>query len=284
MLCSIPVIGLGGAWGYDIASDSYRYSKRKFKEEMDSAETYRFVRFLPEYAWVGWSNRKLTEPLTVYNKGKSVLTSKGTDIPATVNIVTLGFYADTVNAAEVNKARYSFGRAGDSFFRNEQGDSGLHLAVKNNNIEDVKKLIAMGADLDIKDSGQSPFYKAVMKNRLEIAELLLKNGADINAKDNSGYTALNAAVVYEKVSLVKQLVKWKADVNIKTDSGWAPLHNAVLYNNAEITDLLLKNGADTSSVIEKKYKQYPAGSTALQIADINNNSEIRTLLKKYGAK
>lgn len=35
------------------------------KKELDASRSYRFVRYLPEYMWVGWSNKDISYPLTV---------------------------------------------------------------------------------------------------------------------------------------------------------------------------------------------------------------------------
>jgi len=50
--------------GYSYAADSTAEAVDQFKEDMDTSERYRFVRFLPEYIWVGWSNDDLEYPLT----------------------------------------------------------------------------------------------------------------------------------------------------------------------------------------------------------------------------
>lgn len=106
----IPIVG-GATWGYDIAGDSYRYSVRQSKRDLDVSRTYRFVRFLPEYAWVGWSRNRLKAPVTVFNKGKPVITSKDSDITIKVNIVSIGFYPDTLKTQIPEKARKSMGRS-----------------------------------------------------------------------------------------------------------------------------------------------------------------------------
>ena len=63
------VVGIVGiVWGADFAADSVKGSVQTSREEMDIARTYRFVRFLPEYAWVGWSPSKPAYPLVIRDR------------------------------------------------------------------------------------------------------------------------------------------------------------------------------------------------------------------------
>ena len=57
------------------------------------------------------------------------------------------------------------------------GLSPLHFAVANNDINSVTKLIADGADPNIKDSnGVSPFMLAIFEKKLEIFTIFSKSG------------------------------------------------------------------------------------------------------------
>lgn len=59
-------IALGGiAKGMEIAKSGYRESTQELQERLDPSPTYRFVRFLPEYFWVTWSDAALEPPLEV---------------------------------------------------------------------------------------------------------------------------------------------------------------------------------------------------------------------------
>jgi hypothetical protein len=90
----VPV-GYGVVKGYDVASGSVKASARDMKNTADVSNRYRFVRFLSEYAWIGWSRKKLNYPLKVYKNKKEVLrvelekTQKGR-----VTQVSTGFYPD----------------------------------------------------------------------------------------------------------------------------------------------------------------------------------------------
>ncbi len=105
----IPIVG-GPTWGYDLANKSYKYSVKETKKVMDISRTYRFVRFLPEYAWVSWSAKKLVKPVKIYRKGKPIIDSSDNQIPTVVDIVTIGFSPDTNKSFDIESPRGAFGR------------------------------------------------------------------------------------------------------------------------------------------------------------------------------
>lgn len=66
-IVSLGVTGviLGGILGVNFTKDQYKEAKSVYKEEMNPSDKYRYVRFLPEYSWLGWSDKKITAPLQV---------------------------------------------------------------------------------------------------------------------------------------------------------------------------------------------------------------------------
>ncbi len=88
-------MGYGVVKGYDVASSSIEASARDMKRTADVSNRYRFVRFLPEYAWIGWSGRKLEYPIKVYKNKKDVLTIEiGEKQKGRVTPVSTGYYPD----------------------------------------------------------------------------------------------------------------------------------------------------------------------------------------------
>ena len=74
------------------------------------------------------------------------------------------------------------------------GESSIHDAAYQGNIEAVKQHIAAGTDVDAKtDDGRTPLHFAAFPGQKEIAELLIAKGADVNAKDEDGDTPLDWA-------------------------------------------------------------------------------------------
>jgi ankyrin repeat protein len=62
-------------------------------------------------------------------------------------------------------------------------------AVRRGDVQEVARLLAAGADPNVKDpDGDAPLHIAAEQCRVEVAELLLKHGADPNARDEHGFT------------------------------------------------------------------------------------------------
>lgn len=53
------IILAGAQKGFNVMAETTEDSLQTIKEDLNAAETYRFVRFLPEYLWTGWSNSEI---------------------------------------------------------------------------------------------------------------------------------------------------------------------------------------------------------------------------------
>jgi len=85
----------GPVYGIEKGKKVARGSVRIVQRDLDISGQYRFVRFLPEYAWVGWSRRELKFPLTVSIKKHEVMSlSKDRGTLMGSGILSLGFYPD----------------------------------------------------------------------------------------------------------------------------------------------------------------------------------------------
>lgn len=62
-------------------------------------------------------------------------------------------------------------------------------SIAKGDIQTVKKLIEMGADVNQKSNGMTPAMYAAKFNRVEILKLLVKNGAKLDRKSDIGLTA-----------------------------------------------------------------------------------------------
>jgi hypothetical protein len=80
-------------WGLKFISEGYKASVNEFKQDVDPSVYYRFVRYLPEYLWLGWNDQSITYPLELRTSaGSQVYIQKPSVIGRTS--VTLGFIPD----------------------------------------------------------------------------------------------------------------------------------------------------------------------------------------------
>lgn len=86
-LMGLGIAGYSIEWGSEIVSNGYTNSIQEFKRETDPSYAYRFVRFLPEYQWLGWSEKPLAYPLLLTTGTGMVLVpqpGRGKGIPVSV--------------------------------------------------------------------------------------------------------------------------------------------------------------------------------------------------------
>ena len=120
---------------------------------------------------------------------------------------------------------------------------------KKGGVEEVKKLISAGADVNanLNNSGNTPLFWAVLRGNVAIAELLISAGADVNAKNIDGMSPLSWAVDGDNVAIAELLISAGADVNAKNKSGDSPLSWAVRWGHITMVKLLISAGADVNA-------------------------------------
>uniref|UniRef100_A0A8C0ISV9 Protein phosphatase 1 regulatory subunit 16A n=1 Tax=Chelonoidis abingdonii TaxID=106734 RepID=A0A8C0ISV9_CHEAB len=97
-------------------------------------------------------------------------------------------------------------------------------ATENSMVEDIRKLLQAGADLNTPlDHSATLLHIASANGYLEAAELLLEHKASMSAKDNDGWEPLHAAACWGQIHLVELLVAHGADLNSKSVLDETPL-------------------------------------------------------------
>ena len=165
-----------------------------------------------------------------------------------------------------------------------QGDFGctaLHTAANGGNKDVVEFLISKGATVDARGAyyDLTPLYYAAKHNYEDIVDLLLAKGANINAKDKDrgGFTLLNHAVWDHSKDTVNLLISKGANVNIKDNSdGWPPLFYAIFENDKDIVELLINKGADVDA-------EDNGGLTPRDLASREGYQDLIKLLTPKGA-
>ena len=117
----------------------------------------------------------------------------------------------------------------------------LHAALVGD-VSEVRRLVARGADVNVRDSGgRRPLHRAARGGHVEVVATLVELGADVNVQDNSGWRALHHAAHRGHVEMATMLVQLGADIQAITARGYNPLH---LASTAAVATLLLEAGAD----------------------------------------
>jgi len=76
-------------------------------------------------------------------------------------------------------------------------DVRLMEAASNGNLEQVKKFIRSGTNINAQDAqGITALIFAAMAGNLDVVKVLIASGADTQVKDKLGYDAYNAAMFF----------------------------------------------------------------------------------------
>lgn len=169
----------------------------------------------------------------------------------------------------------------NEIFENER--RAIHSAVENENMDVLKMLVAVKADVDARDSnGISALYQATDLNNTEIVKLLIENKANVNVQTNGSLlalTPLHKAAYKNYVEITKLFLKQEStDVNLPSSDGSRPLHFAASFNKTSIVSLLLADSrVDVNAQMTKNH------FTPLHMSTVNNNTEvIKLLLEQSG--
>lgn len=150
----------------------------------------------------------------------------------------------------------------------------LFLAVENGNVEMVETLLNFGAKINARDKDrQTPLMRLDEDGSAELARVLIKHGAKVNAADSEGNTALILAAQTAKAEVLQVLLDHDAQVNAQNRQGQTALMNAADADNQESVRALILAGAD----VNLKNKD---GESAW---DLTASDEIEDLLKSHAA-
>ena len=124
----------------------------------------------------------------------------------------------------------------------------IHYAAKSGSVDQVKRLIAEGAEVDEKDDkGATPLIIAAYSGQREVAAFLISQGADIHAKDSKDTRALHASAIGGHKDVAELLLAEGVDVDATDAEGSTPLGWAAYFGYRDVAVLLLSRGADVNA-------------------------------------
>lgn len=164
-----------------------------------------------------------------------------------------------------SEIRYMLAKEPAHTFRNEDGQTALHLAA----IQDeylTRDVLGHGFDINIRNlDGETPLMCAVSVENIGTVTLLLKNHADVNVVNDKQETCLHIAASKDKSGSITQLLlRRNADTELVDGIGLTPLFVAAFNGNDVVARQLLKHGA-------KHQASLPDSFTALHYAAMQAN-------------
>ena len=164
--------------------------------------------------------------------------------------------------------------------QNENGYTPIYLSVLSNNIQALKELISLEADIDIPNNlNETPLYLSVNKNNFDAFLILMKYKADCNIQNIKGDTPLHIAVQKKEKKFIEMLLTNNSNPNIQNFTlGQTPTHLAIINKmDEDILKLFKKYKANVFHIKDKLLK------TPFDYAkEINDENYLNLLLKIFG--
>lgn len=130
------------------------------------------------------------------------------------------------------------------------GETPLHHAAREGYLEAVKKLVGLGAAIDLRNTGgtasvgSQPIHLAAKWGHASIVQYLVDVGADIDAVTEESFTPLHFAAINGRVEAVKVLLALGASVDLADVYNKTPLISSAMNNAATVMELLYEADAD----------------------------------------
>lgn len=117
--------------------------------------------------------------------------------------------------------------------------------------ENASNLLSTEKDND----GNTPLHSACKNNYIEIVKLLLNSGVQVNEQNNDGFTALHYACENGNVEIVKSLLQAGANVKIRNNNGDDALNYVCAMWKRDIIDLFEQRGCNQQRNITYKHNE-----------------------------
>ncbi|MEQ4988124.1 ankyrin repeat domain-containing protein [Proteus vulgaris] len=166
-------------------------------------------------------------------------------------------------------------------------------AVKHGDLNEVKKMLANGQDIEAKDTGslnQTALGWAAFIGDEEMVDYLISQGANLWATDKGDvYNVFKSAVLGNNVNVVKKIhALMRSDIEINNQrvesDGETFIMIAASNNRIDTVKYLLSKGADVNLVTTTQDKSlFSYDQSALSYACQNDLKDMQKLLIKNGA-
>jgi len=177
-------------------------------------------------------------------------------------------------------ALYLISQGADINAVDKHGNTLLHVAIWNRDMELPKLIIAKGLNINIKNKfNETPLHIVARFQSKKEAEYLIACGADVNARDSEQQTPLHWAAARGNYDVVDLLISKGADANATDTLGHTPLYYALLANDSKGAHILRKSTFKERNEL-KALVSYEFLS-ALGSHGAGNLKKARMLLVKY---
>ncbi|MFC2594629.1 MAG: ankyrin repeat domain-containing protein, partial [Fretibacterium sp.] len=161
------------------------------------------------------------------------------------------------------------------------GMTALMVAAASGNVEGIRSLLALSADVKLKDAdGMTALTHSVLARdwNAQAAELLIEGGADIEARTLKDTTPLMEAAYHGNAPAARLLLDAGARADAQDRIGWTPLHFAAKNERGlDVLTILIAATAETTDQPDM------GGTSPLMVAAASNNPKAVTALLKAGA-
>ncbi len=161
---------------------------------------------------------------------------------------------EAVKKGDIEQVKKFIAAGADVNARNNRSVTPLHFAATNGHEEIARLLIAEGANVNVNmgDYSWTPLHDAANRGHTKLVKLLLEKGAKVDAGYNYGHTPLYYAIWSEDEESVRILIAAGADVN-GPKQGYPPLFYAVRKSHEGIVKAIIDAGADVNKGPQPSY-------------------------------
>uniref|UniRef100_A0AC35U6D1 Arf-GAP with coiled-coil, ANK repeat and PH domain-containing protein 2 n=1 Tax=Rhabditophanes sp. KR3021 TaxID=114890 RepID=A0AC35U6D1_9BILA len=217
------------------------YDKHKTQYPLISGETSRaereiFIKAKYVHKLFTSSNKQRTNENGIYfnesGQEDDILSHQYLLLPTAETVSVKSFDRPESRTSDCSEGKFDKSDS-DDYFNSDK----ITESIIGGNMAELLKCLAKGFDLNSIINGNTLLHIAVKNNNQSIIEFLVLNGAKINSFNEDLDTPLHVAVSVGDPLLVYQLIKRNADKSIKNRRGFTPLEWAVESEHANVVVL-----------------------------------------------